>query len=57
MLTDIHLWWKLATWVAPSNEATIKPKAGDGWSRVDIAAAKDVQSMNVNSAPLSSYLG
>jgi len=35
----------------------MKPETGDGWSRVDTVAAKDVQSTNVNSAPLSSYLG
>jgi len=55
--TDIHLWWKSVTWVASRNKATMKPEAGDGWSRVDIVAAKEVWSMNVNSAPLSSYLG
>ena len=57
MSTDIYLWWKLVTWVASKNKAQMKPEARDGWSRVYIVAVKDVWSMNVNAAPLSSYLG
>jgi len=45
------------TWVASRNKAQMKPEARDGWSRVYIVAVKDVWSMNVNAAPLSSYLG